>query len=186
MHSGDWLGRPQPKAAAGSYEVSVGPAYLNGTPNQEKWLAFNEYIKDPEALAFAGLWHQKAKTADSVPLRKDFSFKELVEFGRFLTLYKLTEDDRWLTTFCGEEVAYNVGMELAGKHLDEYASKEILKIWMDNMVYICEQGRPFMEIFDLDYAGKSHLECHTLNLPLRSGDRDFPDMFVCFESYNRK
>jgi hypothetical protein len=57
---------------------------------------------------------------------------------------------------------------------------------MENMVYIREQGRPFMEIFDLDYAGKPHLNCHTLNLPLRSGNRDFPDMFICFESYNRK
>lgn len=183
MRSGTWKNRPQPQASSDSFELSVGPKFLDGLPGQEEWVAFNECIEDPKAQAFAGLWHEKAVAANGVPLRKDLSFAELVRFGKHLTLYKLTEEDRWLTTFCGEEVTLNVGMELTGKHLDEYASEETLKFWMDNMKYIQVEGAPYLEIFRLDYAGKPFMKCHTLNLPLRSGGQKLPDMFVCYESY---
>ena len=186
MRSGNWKNRPQPQAASESFEVSVGPKFLDGMPGQEEWLAFNVCIDDPKAVALAEVWHDKAKAANGVPLRNDLSFRELVKFGKFLTLYKLTEEDRWLTTFCGEEVVHNVGMELTGKHLDEYASEKTLRFWMDNMTYIRDEGRPYLETFTLDVANKPYRVCQTLNLPLRSGTRPFPDMFVCYESYRKK
>lgn len=186
MESGNSNDRPQPKAAADSFEVSVGPGFLDGLPSQEDWLAFKERIEEPNSAVFAGLWQEKAKAENGVPLRSALSFRELVKYGKHLTLYKLTEEERWLTTFCGDEVVVNLGMELTGKHLDEYGCEETLKFWMSNMKYIRDQGRPYMETFTLDYVGKPYSVCRTLNLPLRSGNRDFPDMFVCYETYTSR
>ncbi|MCH8863338.1 MAG: hypothetical protein IID51_12635, partial [Proteobacteria bacterium] len=116
---------------------------------------------------------------------KEFSFRDLTKYGSSLALYKLTEDDRWLTTFCGEEIVQDVGFELTGKYLDEYADKDTLEFWMENIKFICGQGKPIMESYTLDHANREYAKCLSLNLPLKSGVHDFPDMFICHETYVR-
>lgn len=186
MQSGEAGDPPRPKAAADSYEVFLGPSYLDGLPDQEEWRAFNKYIQDPASLAFAGLWQEKAAAANGIPLRKDFGFRELVKYGSHLALYRLTEDNRWLTTFCGDIIVQNVGIELTGKCIDEYADKDTLEFWMENIKFICEQGKPIVEFYSLEHAGKDYSVCHSLNLPLRSGTHDFSDMFICHDIYTKR
>lgn len=184
IRSGENNNRPPPKAAVDSYEVFLGPSYLQGLPALDEWRAFNGSIQDPESLAFAELWQKKATIIKGVPLRKDLGFRDLVRFGRNLVLYKRTNDDRWLTTFCGDEIVQNVGIELTGKCLDEYADKDTLEYWMQNIEYVCNQGKPIMEFYTLDHASKDYSLCQSLNLPLRSNNSDLPDMFVCHEVYS--
>lgn len=186
MRSGEESDPARSKTTVDSYEIFLGPSYLDGLPDQQEWQAFNEHIQDPASVAFAELWQAKAMAAGGIPLRQDFSFQDLVKYGSRLALYKLTEDNRWLTTFCGDEIVQNVGSELTNKCMDEYADKDTLKFWMDNIEIICGQGKPVMEFYVLDHAGKDYSMCHSLNLPLRSGTRDFSDMFICHENYFKR
>lgn len=98
-----------------SYEVVIGPSFMDGFPDQEEWLSFKKCIQYPETLAFLGLWQEKAFAAQGIPLRKDFSFEELVKFGRHLAIFKQTEDNRWLTTFCGGAIVEQIAFEPTGK-----------------------------------------------------------------------
>ncbi len=178
--------RFQTNAPADDYEVFIGPSYLDGMPDQQEWRAFCKYFQDPSSLAFAALWQEKAMAANGVPLRSDFSFKDLVKYGTHLALYKLTEENRWLTTFCGDGVVQHIGFEPTGKCLDEYADKDTLEFWAANIKRITEHCEPVMEIITLDYVNKDYSRSKTLNLPLRSGLRDLPDMFICHVAYEKK
>lgn len=168
------------------YEVFVGPSYLDGLPNQKEWLAFCKSIQHPSSLVFAEMWQEKAVAANGVPLRSDFSFQDLVKYGSSLALYKLTEENRWLTTFCGDEIVQNVGFEPTGKFLDEYADQDTLEYWAKSIKHIIGRCEPVMEFFTLDFANKDYSRSQTLNLPLRSGLRDLPDMFICHLAFERR
>ena len=170
-------------AAYNDYKVIEGTSFLDSLPSQEQWLDFKNLTQDPMTLAMIELWYKKAKAVNGVPLRKDFSFEELAKYGSHLLLYKLTEDNRWFTTFCGTKIVDTLGIELTGKYIDEYGDKNALLFWLKNIKYITEQGMPFVEHYSLNFVDKEFVECADINLPLRSGDRDFPDMFFAFMSF---
>ena len=172
------LAEQQSTAVYNGYKVLNGPSYLDCLPDQEHWLESKKLIQDSKALAMLELWHEKAVAAKGVPLRKDFSFEDLVKHGSHMLLYKLTEDNRWLTTFCGGTIVEALGVELTGKYIDEYGDKNSLEFWMNNIKYISKHGAPLVEYYSLNFIGKEFIECMDLNLPLRSGERDFPDMFL--------
>lgn len=174
--------QPQ-EAAYNGYKVISGASFLESLPSQEQWLDFTKLIQDPMTMAMAELWYKKAIAAKGVPLRKDFSFDDLAKYGSHLLLYKLTEDNRWLTTFCGTTIVDTLGIELTGKYIDEYGDENSLEFWLSNIKYITEQGAPFVEYYSLNFVDKEFVECADINLPLRSGDRDFPDMFFAIMSF---
>ena len=174
---------PEFDKAANEYEITLGPSYLNGLPDVEDWHILLNAIENPVTKEFAELWHEKAKAAKGVPLRQDFDFRTLVKFGRYLALYKRTEEGHWLTTFCGDGIVEEIKLELSNKYIHEYADKETLKFWMDNIQQITEQCRPVMEYYTLEYTKEHHKTSIVLNLPLKSGDSDLVDMFICHESF---
>ncbi len=164
--------------AYNGYKALKGPSYLDCLPNEEHWLEFKKLIQSSKGLAMIELWHEKAVAAKGVPLRKEFSFKDLAEHGSHMMLYKLTEDNRWLTTFCGDTIVAALGVELTGKYIDEYGDENALEFWMENIKYISEHGAPLVEYYSLNFVDKEFIQCMDINLPLRSGERDFPDMFL--------
>lgn len=173
---------PEFDKSADDYKITLGPSYLNSLPDLQDWHAFLKTIENPVTKEFAEVWQEKAMAAKGVPLRSDFDFQTLVKYGRYLVIYKRTEDGHWLTTFCGDGIVEEIKLELSNKYIHEYADKETLKFWMANIQHITVQCRPVMEYFPLEYT-KEHLKTSmSLNLPLRSGESDSVDMFICHES----
>ena len=156
--------------------VVPGPSFRNGFPSRGNWQAFVSQIQEEPLNTFTQLWAEKALAADGVPLRKNFSFRELAKHGPFLVLYKLTEENRWLTTFCGTSIVEVLGEEITNRHLDEYGSEDTLDFWMENVRYLQEDAKPIIEFYNLKFVDKQYLRCSSVNLPLKSGTRDFPDM----------
>ena len=164
------------------YKVIVGPSFSRSLPGREEWQFFVESIQCAESREFAALWLEKAQAANGIPLRSDFDFRELVKYGKYLILYKLTQDNRWLTTFCGDGIVEDIDRELTGKHLDDYAEEKTLDFWMKNIQLMLEDHKPIMEYFTLEYTKKQHKMSQSLNLPLKSGAGDTVDMFICHEA----
>lgn len=165
---------------ANQFRVSFGPSFRKGLPIKEDWLDFVNQTQEPLASTLMSLWFEKAKAENNIPLRKNFSFSELAKLGGNLAICKLTDDNRWLTTFGGNALASLVGLEFTGRHLDEISDDKTLKFWCDNLKIMTEQSKPFFEFYDLDYANKSYTNCEALNLPLKSGNHDFADMFLSY------
>lgn len=180
------MAEQQSNAVYNDYKALKGPSYLDCLPGQEHWLEFKQLIQSSKGLAMIELWHAKAVAAKGVPLRKDFSFKELAEHGSHLLLYKLTEDNRWLTTFCGDIIVDILGVELTGKYIDEYGDKNALEFWMENIKYISGHGAPLVEYYNLNFVDKEFIQCMDICLPLRSGERDFADMFLAMMVFDPK
>ena len=186
MRSGEKYDKSQPRAVFDTHLVDFGPSFIEGLPSGEDWEAFRGQIPNLDTLAFCDLWYQKAQEKQEIPLRKDFDVREFAKFSSHLILYKATDDDRWLTTFCGDEIVHQVGMEITGKHMDEYADAKTLKYWMRTIVEMVDGAKPFMENYVLEYAGRSHMMCHCINLPLK-GERDSGvNMFICHETYSAR
>ena len=164
-----------PTAAKGTEHAIIGPSFLNGPPAPEAWDAFAQVIVDPACKAITELWLEKARACGGVPLRSDFKFEKLARLGSNLVLFKLDEDDRWLTKFCGSNIVEILGFELTGKHLEDYASENSLEFWMASLKHITDEGRPFFEYYNMDFVEKEYMHCTAINLPLKSGERDYPD-----------
>lgn len=169
---------------ANNYKNIIGPSYLNGLPDPEEWHIFLKSIEDPITKEFAEVWQDKAKAAKGVPLRSDFDFQNLVKYGKYLTIYKRTEEGYWLTTYCGIGIAEELKLELSNKYIHEYADEDILEYWMANIQQITECCKPIVEYYALEYTNQHHKTSQTLNLPLRSGASDSVDMFICYEYFS--
>jgi hypothetical protein len=168
------------------YKVISGPSFSDGLPKADDWLSFKEKIKNPEGLDLVELWYAKAREAKGIPLRSDFNFAELVNYGQYLYLGKLNEEMRWETTFCGDGIVREVGYELTGKCLDDLADNVTLEFWEKNLKLLTDESKPFLELFTLEYIGREHIHCKEINLPLMSGNREFPDMNMAYNIYTRE
>ena len=168
------------------YRVVPGPSFSNGLPDLDEWLSFKKLILNPDSLAFAELWFNKATTAKGTPLRKDFSFHELVTYGSNLYMAKLTEDNRWHTTYCGNNIVDELGLDMTGKYLDEFADPETSVYWLDNSGLMTDKTSVYMEFCTLEFLDKEYRHCSMLNLLLKSGSRDFPDIMMVHEAFTNK
>ena len=169
--------QPIPTATSESHRLVLGPSLLDGLPGSEDWRAFTRHIKDPSCLALTELWIEKVHAAGGIPLRNDFGFEEIAKWGSTLMLYKLDENDRWLTTFAGSTVVEVLGFEPTGKYLEDYGADNSLKFWLDNMQYITDAHMPLIESYNLEFVEKDYVRVSAVNLPLKTGTRDFPDSY---------
>ena len=160
-------------------ELVLGPSFKEAADTGDLWRDFLSQVDDPLALPFAELWGKKACAVDGVPLRKDFDFKELVKFGSNMCIAKLTNDGRWLTTFCGDAIVERIDMELTGKHIDEFADPDTLPFWEQSCHHLSDDCRPVIEKYNLDFAEKTYTRVTSVNLPLKSSKKlDFADMHI--------
>ena len=166
-----------------NFLITKGPSYLEGVPSDKEWLGFINKVENLETKEFTNLWREKSKIENGVPLRRDFDFRSLVKFGKNLVIYKFTEEGRWFTTFCGDNIVEETNLELSNKYIDEYADENTLKYWMENIQLITEQHMPVFENYTLEYSKKDHKTSLAINLPLRSGADDSIDMIICHESF---
>lgn len=165
-------------------DFNYGPSFQNGLVDPEEWETFKKNIKCENSAALTDLWHKKADVANGVPNRKDFRFEDLVKFGSNLYLAKLTEDNRWLTTFCGEGIVNTVGFDASSKYIDEFGPPELLEYWLKNLKELTDHSKPFMEYYTLEFANREFIHCSSINLPLKSEGSDFPDIVMTHEAYS--
>lgn len=161
-----------------------GPSFQGTPADPDDWRKFKKNVKCEISLGLSDLWHEKASTANGIPSRKDFPFEELVNFGSNLYMARLTEDNRWLTTFCGEGIVNTVGFDASGKYIDEFGPPDLLKYWLKNLKELTDHSRPFMEYYTLEFADREFIHCSSVNLPLKSEGSDFPDIVMSHEAYS--
>lgn len=165
------------------YKVIFGPSFSAGLTEHEEWQSFKKLILNPNSLALAELWHEKALKAGGVPFRQDFSFREFVKFGSFIFLAKLNEENRWRTTYCGEGIVWNSGLEPTGKCLDEFGTPETLKFWLDNLKALTDESKIYLEFFKLEFTTGEIIHSTVINLPLKSKDSNFPDINLTYDAF---
>lgn len=167
------------------YQVFPGPAITNNHRHKSEWEDFKSLIPSIKAKEFADIWFQKTINK-GVPFRKDFSFKELVRYGNNLSIIRLTEGRQWLVTYCGVGLCQAFGGDPTGKLISEIADPITKEYWTENLKLIMKENKPFVEFFTLDFIQKGDVYCSALNLPLMSGDHDFPDVCMAYLTFSYK
>lgn len=164
----------------------MGPSFLNGLPDLDEWQKFKNYIKHEQALALMDLWFEKASQAGGVPLRGDFSFDEFVLFGSNIYIAKLKEDGRWHTTFCGGSIVDALGFDVSGKCLEDFATPETLKFWLDNLTIMTEQERTYFEFYSLELAENEISHSMSVTLPLKTDKDSISNTGLTFEIFTEE
>ncbi len=167
-----------------------GPAFKDGVANDADWQAFVSLIVDEKALALANLWREKAVACGGIPMRKDFSFEEFVRFGSQIYMCKRTEEDRWMTTFCGEAIVDNFGYDPTGEHLDEVDEEDTTEFWYGVLTKMVENHQPFIEYYAMEHEAKPLLapqitHCTGINFPMKSEEGGKADMSLTFEVFTK-
>ena len=168
------------------YRTVYGPSFKDGLPNDDEWEEFKRIFSDADALAATELWYSKAKEAGGVPDRSMFSFEELVPYGRNIYMAKLNDEQLWNTTYCGEAIVSNVGLDATGKTLDDFATPETLKFWMKNLDKMLIEHHLFMEYYTLGFVNKDYIYCSSLTYPLKTIGSDIPNMHLVYEVFSSK
>lgn len=156
---------------------------LKKIPSFEEWEYFLSNIQSEKGTDFSNLWYSKAKETGGVPLRKDFSFEELVKYGTNIFMAKLDASGKWLTTFCGNDIVENTGFDSTGKVLNEFGHSETLDVWLDTLTVLVNEYKPVIEFHTLEFINKDHVHCMAINFPLRSEGSDTPDIFISYEVF---
>lgn len=165
------------------FKTILGPTFRGALPDLDDWISFKEKIRDEKCLALAELWYSKACLRNDVPFRGDFAFEELVNYGQNIFLAKLTDDGRWLTTYCGGDIVEKSGFDATGKYLDEFSAPETLKFWTNNFKSFTGEGSVMLEYFTLEYFGKEYTHCTTLSFPLKSDGSDEIDISFSYDMF---
>jgi hypothetical protein len=165
------------------YKTIMGPSFLNGLPDNDEWQKFKKYINHEQTLALTELWFEKASKTNGVPLREDFSFDEFVQYGSNIYIAKLKEDNRWHTTFCGGSLVDVLGFDATGKCLDEFATPETLKFWVDNLNIMVEQETVYLEFYSLELTNNEISHSLTISLPLKSDTDSISDTSLTHEVF---
>jgi len=161
----------------------VGPSFKECLPSEDEWLFFKKSVNDEKGLAILNLWYEKAKSANGIPLRKEFSFEDLVSYGSNIHIMKLNENNSWETTFCGNAIVSAAGFDATNKCLEDFACPETLKFWVDNLDIMIEKHTPFLEFYTLEFVNKDFIHCSSVNLPMKSENSDFPNSHLSYEIY---
>ncbi len=168
-----------------NYKTIQGPCFKPGDiVSPEDWATFINDMTDEGAIALAQLYYEKAEAANGVPVRKDFTFEELVKHGSNMYMAKYNDEGKWETTFCGNTIAESVGFDPTGKTLDDFGTDESLAFWLENFEIMVKECRSNLEFQTLEFANKEYLHCTSFNLPLRSGKTDHPGMCMVYEYFS--
>lgn len=181
----DYTANPESKRTY-DFKVIFGPSFKDGLPDHEEWHAFKENILDENGLALAELWYKKAEHEGGVPLRKDFSFEDFVKFGSNIYIAKINDDNIWETTFCGGDIVNKIGFDATGKTLDDFGSPETLEFWLKNLQSLTGESKVYAEFYTLEFPDNQRIHCTAINFPLKSGDKDFPDINLNYETFTNE
>ncbi|MCC3860948.1 hypothetical protein [Pseudemcibacter aquimaris] len=169
-----------------NYRTIQGPSFLNGIPEAAEWADFKEKILCDKSKSLSELWFEKVIESGGIPDRKDFAVEEFIKFGTNIFIGKLTDDGKWLTTYCGSGIADSVGLDASNKTFEDYAKPKTQKFWEDNLKMLTDDGKVYLEYYSFEYDNHEIKHCAAINLPLYSDGSPFPNVNLSYESFNRE
>lgn len=116
-----------------------------------------------------------------MPLRSDISPMDIPRLLPNITLVTVVHDtNRYKMRLVGGEIANMMGGDVTGKYLDEMP--EIEKYLKARYDWIVKAKRPYIYSDQLNWAGKKHLNFHSIGLPL-SLDGETVDILLYYTHF---